>query len=543
MATLGATAAVTIGALAASALLLDSGARTAPPLGFGPPEMIARTDDQQLAVTMLHDGRYVRVEHGVVTVLTTDGSRSRPLNTPAGLTPTKVRPSSVAGQVKVYAAGAPGSWWLVPVDGGVWRSLLEDPSCTSEVDISPDETQLAIARGGELRVHNLATHAERTLLYKAHGVATDDVQVPSWSPDGKRLVVNGEISIIDVDRGQEIYHGHVGTAAAWLDIDHVVYVTRTWLRSEIHLIDLHTGTDRIALEMEGAIWDLATGHDGLFIRRDEFHSRTYLTATAGTNPRSVEDLTQLDTGSAIDFLPAGWTRDGAVLTLATVPGQRGLMRTVPGQCGMPLILHHARNILLIGNTQQYVLYSLGDGDDCETHIFDLGAGTDRLWFNSRCAAKPYITCAWLPQLCLVADDTTPQWFDPSTMRFGGPAPHLEAGELLSPDATASVRIEKTIKIRNFADGTEAVIAVPPVDGSITIGWGSDSNTLIAVASAPGHHRLLVGTLDGHWRTIIDEPHRSLNGYAVSPDGSRIAVVALLPGSTWSYLPFTSPLRR
>jgi hypothetical protein len=81
------------------------------------------------------------------------------------------------------------------------------------------------------------------------------------------------------------------------------------------------------------------------------------------------------------------------------------------------------------------------------------------------------------------------------------------------------------------------------DGPLDVGFGSDASTLVDTASTPGHQRMLVRGSDGRWRTIIDEPHRILNGYAVSPDGAQVAVVALIPASTWCYLPFTSPPRR
>jgi hypothetical protein len=144
--------------------------------------------------------------------------------------------------------------------------------------------------------------------------------------------------------------------------------------------------------------------------------------------------------------------------------------------------------------------------------------------------------------CLVIDDAGPRWFDPSAMRFDGPAPHFELDEALSPDATASVRVRGAVVIRNLASGVETSVALPSVDGPLLVGWGSDSNTLIGISFEPNLHRMLVGTRDGHWRTIIDEPHRLLNGYTVSPDGSQIALIALLPASTWSYLPFASPPR-
>ena len=98
----------------------------------------------------------------------------------------------------------------------------------------------------------------------------------------------------------------------------------------------------------------------------------------------------------------------------------------------------------------------------------------------------------------------------------------------------------TVVIRTLASGAETTIEAPTVDGPLNIGWGSDAHTLVDTASAPGHQRILVRASDGHWRMIIDEPHRVLNGYVVSPDGSQVAIVALLPASTWSYLPFTVP---
>jgi len=384
----------------------------------------------------------------------------------------------------------------------------------------------------------------RTLLRKAYGVASAKGRMPTWSPDGKRIVVDGEIAVVDVASGKDIHHGRVGGAACWLDVDRLVYVTHSWLSSEIRLLDLRTGTDQVVLEMEGAVGDLSAWSGGLLVQRDELHSRAYLAATAAATPTAVEELTQLDTGSAIDFLPTGWTPDGAVITLAMVAGQRGLVRTIPGQRGTPLVLHRTHNILHRGSTQSQIIYSLNDSDDCELRVFDLATGKDQFWRTSRCAQQPYITCARLPSRCLVVDEDGSRWFDPSAMRFDGPAPHFDLAERLSPDATASVRARGgTVVIRNLASGTETAVEVPAVDGPFDVGWGSDANTLVDVADAPGHQRVLVWTRNGGWRTIIDEPHRLLNGYVASPDGSQIAFVSLLTASTWSYLPFTSPLGR
>jgi serine/threonine protein kinase len=533
----GAAGAAVIGALVVLGLI--RGQRSSSPLSLGPPEPIARSDDQQLSVTMLRDGRYLRVERGVVTVVAADGSTSRALVTPPGLVPTRARASSVSSWAEVYAIGAPCSWWQVPVDGGAWRSLLEDPSCLSQIDLSPDGTQLAIARGGELRVRTLATGDERTLLHKDFGMATDDERVPSWSPDGTRLVVDGEISVIDVATGVYVYRGRVGAAACWLDADRVAYVIKTWLHSDIRVIDLRTGTDELALEMEGEIEDLAARDGGLLVRRDEFHSRAHVVATSLVTPTEVDKLPQLDTGSAIDVLPALWTPDGAVITLAMVAGQRGLVRTVPGQRGTPLVLDRARNINFLGATQAQIIYAINDTDDCEVRVFDLPTGKARSWRKSRCAQRPYITCA--RTRCLVVDDEGSRWFDPAAMRFEGPAPHFEVDEVLSPDATASVRVRGgAVLIRTLADDAEASIAGPAVDGVPDVVWGHDANTLVAFVVAPGHQRLVIGTRDGRWRTLVDEPHRVLNGRVASPDGSQVAVVALLTTSTWSFLPAAPP---
>jgi serine/threonine protein kinase len=540
---LGSAGVVLLGALVTFLLIRDSRERSSPPWELGPPETIARGDDQQLAVTLLHDGRYLRIEHGIVTVLAADGSKRRELTTPVGPVPTRVRPSSVDGQAEVYATGAPCAWWLVPVNGGTWRLLLADPSCNSEVDLSPDGTQLAIARGGEIRIRHLVTGDERTVLTKAYATAADSRRVPSWSPDGKRLVVGGEISVVDVDSSKEIHHGGIGSATCWLDVNRVAYVTRSWIRSEIHILDLRADIDRMVMELEGGISELAAWKNGLLVRRDEIHSRVYLASTSLEQPTPVEPLPQLETGSVVDFLPAMWAPDGAVVTLATVAGQRGLVRTVPGQRGAPLVLHRARNITLLGNTDRQVIYSLNDGDDCEIRVFDLESGKDQFWRNSRCTQQPYITCARSLPRCLVTDEEGSRWLDPSAMRFDGPAPPFESDELLSPDATASMRARGPIVIRNLASDAKTSVAPPGIEGPLDIGWGSDSNTLIAISSAPGHYRILVGTRNGRWRTIIDEPHHVPNGYVVSPDGSQVAVVAMLPASTWSYLPFLSPLQQ
>jgi WD40 repeat protein len=523
------------GAIAVFALTRSH--RIPSPLPLGAPETIARSDDQQLAVTMLRDGRYVRVERDVVTVVSADGASSRVLATPPGLAPSRAR-ASADGWAEVFSTGTPCSWWLVPVDGGVWHSLLEDPSCVTEVDLSPDGTQLAITRGGELRVRNLATGAERTLINASFGVASDDGRVPSWSPDGKRIAVDGEISVVDATTGVYLHHGRVGAATAWLDSDRLAYVTRTWLHSEIRVLDLRTSADEIAFDMEGNIADLSLRSGGVLVRRDEFHSRAHVASMSAPTPTAVDDLPQLDTSSAIDFRPAAWTPDGAVITLAMVAGQRGLVRTVPGQRGAPLVLDRARNITALGSTQGQILYSINDGDDCESRIFDLRSGKAQSWRNSRCVQRPYVTCAWSPSRCIVVDDMGSRWFDPSTMRFEGQAPRFQLEERLSPDGKLSVRAQgPTVVIRNLASGEETTIEVP-APGSLEVGWGRDADTLIVVANTLGHRRMLVRH-DGAWRTIIDEPHRTLNGFVVSPDGTQVAIVALLTTSTWSFLPITS----
>jgi hypothetical protein len=506
-----------------------------PPLTFGAAETIAHSDEQPLSVTMLRDGRYLHIEHGEITLVAADGSQPRALATPAGITPVSARVRD-DGWAEVRAIGTPCSWWLMPIDGGKWSHLLDDKTCTSEVNLSPDGTQLAIAQGGELRVRTLATGIERPLLHITF--ETDAGRVPVWSPDGKRIAVGGDVMVVDAANGQIVRHGHVGTAVSWLDSGRLVYVTRTWLRSEIRVLDVASGRDTVAHEMEGNITDLALGRGGVLVRRDEFHGRAYLVSTTTSRPQAVADLPQLDTGSAIDFRPAVWTNDGAVITIAMVNGQRGLVRTVPGQHGVPLVLDHAHTILSMSATAGHIIYMIDNGDrSCETRVYDIAARKLQP-AGIRCVPRLYMTCARLAGRCIVVDDNGSRWFDPATLQFQGASPRFQLDEWLSPSGKLSARVrDGKLVVRDLETSAERSIDIP-MPGVFEAGWGSDDDTLIATSPEVGPLRILLWH-DGTWRTVSDDPHRTLNGFAVSPNGSQLSIVALLTTSTWSYLPITS----
>jgi hypothetical protein len=507
-----------------------------PPLTFGAAETIAHSDEQPLSVTMLRDGRYLHIERGEITLVAADGSQPRAIATPSGITPVQARVRA-DGWAEVKAMGTPCSWWLMPIDGGKWNHLLDDKLCTSEVDLSPDGTQLAIAQGGELRVRTLATGLERPLVHIAF--ETENGRNPVWSPDGKRIAIGRDVMVVDAASGQIVRRGRVGAAVSWLDAGRLVYVTRTWLRSEIRVLDVASGRDTVAHELEGNITDIAVGRGGLLVRRDEFHGRTYLVSTTTHKAQAVSDLPQLDTGSAIDFRPAVWTNDGAVITVAMVNGQRGLVRTVPGQHGVPLILERARTITWLAATSSHILYSLDNGDHsaCEVQVFDIATRKVQP-AGIRCAPLPYIACARAAGRCIVVDENGSRWFDPASLQFQGASPRFQRDEFLSPSGQKSARIrDSKVILRDLETNSEQVLDIPE-PGASEVGWGNDDDTLFATSNESGPLRIQLWH-DGAWRTVSDDPHRTLNGFAVSPNGSELAVVALLTTSTWSYLPITS----
>ncbi|HEY0190106.1 MAG TPA: hypothetical protein VGC42_03235, partial [Kofleriaceae bacterium] len=512
-------------------------ARTVPalPVSFGPAETIVHTEDPQLEVGMLRDGRYLHVERGVVTVVTADGAQTTELPPPPGVLPAHVR-TSVEGWAEIRATlNGKCAWWQVPVDGGTWKPLLDDPACTSEVALSPDGTRLAVSGGGVLRIVTLATRAEHELMKLPPGI--DSTQVPSWSPDGARVAIDGDVRVLDATTGKSQYDGRSGTSVAWLDAHRLVYAVRDWLHSELRVIDLRTGADLAVTTVEGNVSELVARPGGVLVRRNEFHSRAHLVSTTAAVPARVDDLPQLDTGSTIDFRTAVWTDRGAVITLALVAGARGLVSTVPGQHGVPLVIdRHARNITAGDATAKQIIYFVNDGGtDCEGRIYDLTTGKAQLWPTSRCQQRPHVTCARSLPRCAVIDDMGSRWFNPQLLTFDGQAPRLRPDELLSPDAQLSVRAQgSTLMVRDLE--TDAVTSLDvPAPGTLEVAWGPDAQTLVVVATEGSRRRMLVHARD-QWRTIVDEPRRTLNGYVVSPDGHQVAMVAVFTTSTWSLLP-------
>ena len=531
--------AVALAAIATAVLVTREHKAPPLPISFGNAETIAHSEDQQLEVNMLRDGRYIHVERGVVTVVSADGAKSLELAPPPGATPSHVR-TSVDGwaEIRTTSPGRPCMWWLVPVDGGSWTPLIEDPTCSLKIDLSPDGTQLAISNDGVLKVRTLATGVERELMQLTAGV--EDVHTPSWSPDGKQIAIDGDVAVVDATTGNLRYQGRTGAAVAWLDADRIIYVVRDWLHSEIRVADLRTKVDVAATSLEGNVSDLVARPGGVLVRRNEFHSRAHIASTTSTAAARVDDLPQLDTGSAIDFRPATWTDAGAVITLSMVAGQRGLVSTVPGQRGTPLVLDKARNITALSATSKQILYLINDKSaDCELRIYDLTTGKAQTWQKAtRCQQRPYVTCARSLPRCVVVDDAGSRWFNPQTLAVDGDAPAFHTEEALSPSATQSARIEgSSVVIRNLNSNVSYSIEVPAA-GHLEIAWGSDDASLAVVATEENRRRLLLRA-DDQWRTIIDEPRRRLNGYVVSPDGAQVAIVALFTTSTWSLLPIVA----
>src|SRR5262249_34395118 len=147
-----------------------------------------------------------------------------------------------------------------------------------------------------------------------------------------------------------------GVALQWLDRDRLIYVgTRTWTRSEVRVYDLRHGTDRLLHEADGRLTQIAVGRDGVLIEREVMQGEAMVGAASPSRALAIDELTPLRTGAEIDFLPLAW-HGGAVITLGVSIGQRGLLRTAPGQHGEALVLHRSDSISFSGRSLDHLLY-------------------------------------------------------------------------------------------------------------------------------------------------------------------------------------------
>jgi Protein kinase domain len=501
-------------------------------------ELIARTSDLRVGVTMLRDRRIVRIEQGQLVVVAADGLQRRTLTAPAGVTPTFVRASSFPGSVSVFSAGRGCRWWRAPVDGGAWQLLLDDGLCDSEVDLSPDGAMVAMAMRGEVILREVVSGRDVT-TYRPGA----EVGELAWSPDGTRVAVEvgSVIEVVDAREGRPPLRVAVGGIARWFDADRLLYLgNRSNQRSEVRLHDLTSGADTAVLQVNARVDALEVGRSGIFLLRRDSHSRLYVAPTS-SSVTSFDALVPLDTGAVIDFGPATWTTDGAVVSLALMAGQRGLVRTTPGRPGVPLVLHPYATFSHGSTARDHVLLFHPEGGACEYTSVDVESGQEHGWRDPSCLVE--LDCGSNSLRCWSTDN---RWFDAVTLRPTGSSPPHSIAELLSPDATESVRLRgRDLVIRTLATGAETVVVLrPPLDGPLELHWGPDPTTILAFSSPSGHvghwvghERLLQIRRDGTWRVLADDPTRALSSADVSPDGQRVAVTAIVSETTWEFLPF------
>jgi tRNA A-37 threonylcarbamoyl transferase component Bud32 len=510
------------------------------PVPLATPRPVARADHEGVAVTMLRDGRFVRLDGGELAIITGDNLARRALPMPPGAAPAWLRASAVDGWLEIGLEGPTCSWWHAPVDGGAWQLLVDDPRCSRMVSVRPDGAALAIVDNDELRIRDRATGAERVVA----GSASNRF-APVWSLDGARLAahVHERLIVLDAATGAIVVGPRDASDAQWLDHDRLLYIgNTTWTRSELRVLDVRSGADRLVREIDGDGRGLAVGRDGLLIYRAVMQGQAYATAMPPPHPMTVDELTPLDTGAEIDFFPVSWTSDGALITVAVTFGRRGLVRTVPGTRGAPLIAHRSDQIMLGGANRGQVIYMLGEGSRCTLRVHDIATGRDIAVDDRPCSERQFARCATQAPRCIAVTGNASRWLDTTSATFSGAAPELSLGDELSPDASELLRIrDNAIVVRNLATGATTTIALsPPVAGIARVRCANDPDTLLVEAYEPGHERVLIATRDGHWRAIIDEPDRSINSAVLSPDGRKLGLVAVRIERLWSYLPFASP---
>jgi len=526
-------------AVAIAAIVWGLSGRGDPPLRILLPRLVASAESDRVAVTMLRDSRYVRLDDNELSLIASGDLQRTAIAVPPGVVLGTMHASAAAGWLEVRSRGPGCRWWHAPVDGGAWRALLDDPSCSARVSVSPDGRTLAIAQGRDVRIRDRATGVERIVARMA-----DSPSMPEWSPDGTRLAIEllANTMVIDASTGAVILDPMAGVAAQWLDRDRLIYVgIRTWTRSEVRVYDLRHGTDRLLHEADGRLTQIAVSRDGVLIGREVLQGEAMVGPASPPHALAIDELTPLHTGAEIDFLPLAW-HGGAVITLGVTIGQRGLIRTAPGQHGEPLVLHRRDSISFAGRSLDHMLYDITNGDTCEVRMLDLATGSDRAVPELPCKSPSFLHCAPDQPRCILADDKTARWFDAQTLTLGDPAPWVSLHEVLSPDGRETVQLRgDQIVVRTLADNAETTIALSPaVAEPGTVEWGNDAGTLIVQTVEPARARVLIVSRDGHWRAAIDDAHHRLNGALLSPDGKQLAIVALRTQVTWSLLPFAAP---
>jgi hypothetical protein len=537
-------------AIAALALGIFDGQRpSSPRLMLQPPQTIERTIDPRTIISLLPDGRYLRVAGGELSVSKDAGASRRVLPCPYGHFPIDARAAGLRDRAVVYSHGQRCAWWLAPLDGGAWSFLVDDPGCAQrvQVDVSPDGSQLAIADELGLRIRPRGGGVERSV-----SIDTTGLRSLGWSPDGTRLAVELEerSSVVELATGRVVELGTFAEKLRWLDASRLIYMQRhNWTRSEILQRDLRSASAEVVFVVDGQIGDLSLGPSGLLVLRQDAQQRLYTVDTSApfssSDPsRAVWQLERVATGATLDVGLAAWAEDGALISYGLREGLRGLIRTMPGQPGVPLVLHDVEGIVRIGSSSGRLIYGVRDRDRDRIRILvhDLATGGEIMWREVDRTGIPLMTCALRISRCKIRQGGA-RWFDPATLQLESEAPQLYDEEVLSSDGTETVQVRggKVILRELAGERTEVVQPRPAISGQLKALWGADRGPLLLLADydprTHGHRRLIELARDGSWRVLVEDPAYTIEDALASPDGARVALNLRLTESAWQYLRF------
>lgn len=216
--------------------------------------------------------------------------------------------SSVGEQLLIYIPDTLTVW-----DSTTWEIIQRDERRFSDVDVSPDGTQLALARHGNLIIRDLASEQDTQTLSVDNIDPSDGytILVVVWSPDGS-FVIGGDGALLVrwnsetwTQEGRHEAHGGLYSSITWSpDGEFFTYNSG----GSFHIFAFDNGELTPSLTIDNVeISRPEWSPDGLYIAsRGPENTVIILDATTG-------DITQTLTGHSLAVGVVAWSPDGTQL--------------------------------------------------------------------------------------------------------------------------------------------------------------------------------------------------------------------------------------